>query len=73
MEERQLCVHCYANYGKVPYETFTGKTTGKIRGVEVSYIEKYAVCKICGHRIYIPELEDGNMKRLEEAYWKIEV
>lgn len=70
MENRVLCVHCYE---KVPYETFIEETTGKIRGVEVNYIEKYAICKNCGRRIYIPEFEDGNMKRLEEAYWRIEV
>jgi DNA-directed RNA polymerase subunit RPC12/RpoP len=67
MEEKLLCSHCRE---RVPYETFSKETTEVIKGIEVTYTENYGVCKICGHRIFVPEFEDDNMKRLDEAYWR---
>lgn len=33
--------------------------------IKVEYTEKYGVCKFCGEEIFVPKLEDKNMKQLE--------
>lgn len=33
----------------------------------VTYEEEYAVCQFCGHEVYVPEINDRNVKARGEA------
>lgn len=42
--------------------------TKKIKGKKVTYKGEEAYCKECGSNVFVQEIRDFNLKRLEEAY-----
>ena len=62
-----FCTQCNC---RAPLITCTRYDHRVVRGVNFSYLEKYAVCKNCGAEIYIADLNDHNSKSRKDAYAK---
>ena len=57
------CRHMTTNYKEV---TTPQKLT--VNGVEFAYLETTALCIECGGEVYVPEINDLNVKVREAAY-----
>lgn len=66
---KYFCIHC----GKdVDYITgFRFVKNLKVKDLEISYDEMFAICKECGNEIYVPQINDINVKTRIKAYEKI--
>lgn len=62
-----FCENCR---DEVEYYTKEEMSSRNIHDKEVSYKVKLAFCKTCDGEIYIPEINDENLKSLEDAYEK---
>ena len=62
-----LCENCNK---KVNY-TVEERNVEKYKGKTVNVIENVAICNNCGAEIFIPTLEEENLKRLYEKYRKM--
>ena len=62
-----FCENCNK---KVNY-TVEERNVEKYKGKTVNVIENVAICNNCGAEIFIPTLEEENLKRLYEKYRKI--
>lgn len=54
-----------------PYTTTWETRTKSIDEIEVSYEVQHAYCTICKEEITVPGMVDENLKRMEEAYYKL--
>lgn len=62
-----FCVECGR---KKPYSVTSTRETLTIRGVSFQYVERQARCQDCGELVYVPEINDANVKSREDAYRK---
>ena len=62
---KAFCEECRDD---VDYIINTVPMTGTIKGAEYSYIGKEAKCADCGAFLFIPELNDENLKALYDVY-----
>lgn len=60
-----FCEHCRDD---VPYSTAPASMTGTIKGITYHYTGKAAHCTKCGAPVYIPALNDDNLKSLYDVY-----
>ena len=66
-EQTAFCIECGC---KVPYSVTVTRETITVRGITFSYVEMTARCKNCGETLYIPEINDANVKAREEGFRK---
>lgn len=52
----------------VKYTIDTREGLSEVKGEEVKYAEKIALCNECGKEIFISEIMDENLKAIDEAY-----
>ena len=62
-----FCENCRADTEYVVEER---QINGNIRGFRYPYFGKEARCKTCGEPVYVPEINDGNLKALYDAFKK---
>jgi hypothetical protein len=43
----------------------------KVKDIEISYDEMFALCKECGNEIYVPQINDVNVNARIKAYEKV--
>ncbi len=67
--KKRYCIHCNQ---EVSYNVVEKMTTKIIRGKNVSYMSKSAICPNCSKEIYVPEISDRNLERKIAAYKKNE-
>ena len=63
--EKRYCIHCSQ---EVEYIVLEQMTTAIVRGENISYMEQIAICPVCNKELYVPEVNDGNLKRKIAAY-----
>ncbi len=56
----------------VEYQVKMVDKVKKIKGSTVKYTAKIAYCDVCKEEIFVPELRDYNLEKLDAAYRKIE-
>lgn len=61
-------VFCEECRNDVAYTVKEQPMVGKIKGVEYHYLGKEARCADCGTLIYVPEINDLNLKALYDVY-----
>jgi len=61
----RFCTDCDK---KVEVYTEMKETFSPIRGTLVSFNEKFAKCKYCGKLLYVPEVNDENVRSINLAY-----
>lgn len=59
---------CYECRKTVPYVIKEEKSTENLKGKDYTYFEQTAICENCGTPLYVPELNDSNLKRLYDVY-----
>lgn len=64
-ERKTFCENCRI---ETDYAISKCEMTGTIRGVEYSYTGTEARCKECGELVYVPEVNDDNLKALYDVY-----
>jgi putative zinc finger/helix-turn-helix YgiT family protein len=64
-EKKVFCTECRND---VNYTIIEEKIEGTIKGEEYSYIGEVAYCSDCGSEIYVPEINDFNLKALYDVY-----
>lgn len=62
-----FCVEC-GDFEE--YTENSSRETVTVRGITFDYVEKKACCARCGQRVYVPEINDENVKAQEDAYRK---
>ena len=65
--DTRFCEKCG---GKTAYTISERQSKKTVRGINFSYLEEYAVCSVCDDPIYVPEIHDANIERIEAAYRK---
>jgi len=65
--DTRFCENCG---GKTEYTVSDRQSSETIRGINFSYTEEYAICGVCGEPVYVPEIHDANIDRIEAAYRK---
>lgn len=66
---KKYCMHCQ---NEIDFDVIEERTEAIVRGKNVSYISKTAKCPICFNELYVSEINDENINRLEAAYRKQE-
>lgn len=66
---KKYCIHCQQ---ETVYNIIQETVTAMVRGKTVSYISETAVCSNCSSRLYVPQIHDANLDRMDEAYKKQE-
>ncbi len=66
---KKYCIHCHQ---EIIYNVIEKEDTAVVRGKKVKYIYKAAICSNCGSELYVTQIHDGNLDRLDEAYKKQE-
>lgn len=61
-------VFCEECRDEVEYAIAEVPMVGKIKDVEYHYTGKEARCTVCSSRIYVPEINDSNLKALYDVY-----
>ena len=61
-------VFCEECRDDVEYTVMEAEMVGTIKGTEYHYIGKEARCTVCGNRVYVPEINDSNLKALYDVY-----
>ena len=64
---RVFCVNCGQ---KCSYSEETSQEEISVRGISFSYLERSAFCTACGEEVYVPAINDDNVRRREDAYNK---
>ena len=62
-----FCEQCH---DMVDYYVIEEQKSKEIKGEEISYIGKEAYCNNCNENIFVAEIRDYNLERLDEAYRK---
>ncbi|KXG78866.1 MAG: hypothetical protein PWP45_610 [Tepidanaerobacteraceae bacterium] len=62
--------YCYYCDEDVEYTVREEEISDNIRGIEINFIGQIAYCNKCGNEIYIPELDDENIKKANAEYRK---
>ena len=62
-----FCINCGQD---CVYSEKTSQKEISVRGIWFSYLERSAFCTACGEEVYVPAINDGNVRRREEAYKK---
>ena len=62
---RTFCPECRKN---VKYQIKDSVEKKEVRGLEFEYTAERAYCKECGSEIFIPELHDKNLKKIDNIY-----
>lgn len=65
--EKGYCIRCGKDREIIVREE---TVTEKIQGLELTFLEKCAFCSVCGEEIIRPDIHDGNIARIAEAYHK---
>ncbi|NLE14150.1 MAG: DUF4065 domain-containing protein [Clostridiales bacterium] len=65
MKEKYFCENCRAEN---EYVIEKREMSGDIRGERYSFRGSEAVCKVCGEPVWIPEIEDANLKAVYDVY-----
>ena len=60
-----FCIECC---DRVEFEVKEEVSELTVRGIKFSAILKRPICKICKDDLYIPDIHDENIDRLEKAY-----
>ena len=61
------CIECNC---KQPYSISSTEVTTEVEGIQFSYVMKQAFCAICESPMYIPEINDENVRAQEAAYYQ---
>ncbi len=64
-EEKVFCYECRDD---VSYNLQSINLIGKLKGIKYEYVGKVAYCDECGLEVYIPDVEDFNLKALYDVY-----
>lgn len=70
MMEKASAVFCVECGDFEEYTEKSSRETATIRGISFDYVEKNAYCVHCGQRVYVPEINDENVRAQEDAYRK---
>ena len=62
-----FCTHCGCD---VSYSLDSTRESVMVRGLEFSYVEMHAYCNECGNQVYVPDVNDENVRAREEGYRK---
>ena len=65
--DTRFCENCGCKTG---YDVFCEPFERVIRGVAFSYEDENAVCRECGEPVFVPEVHDANIDRIDAAYRK---
>lgn len=66
MENNKIyCVECSKN---TQYHIKQTPVTITVKGIQIKYTEKSAICNECGAEIYHPAINDYNVNARKEAY-----
>jgi len=65
--DTRFCENCGE---KTEYIVSSRQSSKTVRGINFSYSEEHADCSICGDPVYVPEIHDANIDRIEDAYRK---
>ena len=66
---KKYCIHCQQ---EIMYNIIEKSVTAVVRGRTVTYMSQAAICPNCGSELYIPQIHDTNLDRLDTAYKKQE-
>jgi RNase P subunit RPR2 len=59
---------CEKCHDMVEYYIEEKKMTKNIKGKEIEYIGKVAICSECGSEIFVTDIRDYNLKMLDNAF-----
>jgi hypothetical protein len=62
--------YCYYCDKDVEYTVEEKEINLNIKGIKVNYTAQIAYCNECGNEIYVPKLDDMNIKRANTEYRK---
>ncbi|MFN2341627.1 MAG: hypothetical protein ABR547_10215 [Halanaerobium sp.] len=63
--QKTFCPECRKN---VEYQIKNSVEAKEVRGLEFEYTVERAYCNNCGAEIFIPELHDKNLQKIDNAY-----
>lgn len=61
-----ICLHCMR---KVNYNVIVTPVKVYINGLEVTYKEEVAHCCNCNRELYVPKINDNNVRHRSRAYF----
>lgn len=64
---KKYCIHCNQ---EIIYNVIEKEDTAVMRGKRGKYIYKAAICSNCGSELYVPQIHDEDLDRLEAVYKK---
>lgn len=65
MQDKVFCETCREDVG---YRIWSGYVHAVIGDKHIGYFERTALCEKCGREVYVPWINDENIKSREEAY-----
>lgn len=63
--DTKFCENCG---DKTEYNISEKQSNKTVRGIDFSYAEEYALCSVCNEPVFVPEIHDANIDRIETAY-----
>lgn len=65
--DTRFCESCGC---KIDYTVAYRQSSKTIRGISFSFADEHAICNVCSEPVYVPEIHDANIDRMEAAYRK---
>ncbi len=62
--------YCYYCDSEAKYQESIKEVAGKVKGVDILYNARIAICEDCGHEIDIPDWDDLNVRHAHNEYRK---
>jgi hypothetical protein len=69
MKAKTFCEHCW-NEEEYRVETAKNPSTFTKDGISITYQEQKAFCLACNHEVYVPEIMDENLNRIQTQFRK---
>lgn len=62
-----LCPYCRK---RTSYKIHDRKAEENIKGIQFAWKEVFGFCNECGKEIFLPEIHDQNLEKLNKEFWK---
>lgn len=67
-EETSMLGFCESCHDMVEYNIQKKEMTKNIKGIEIDYVGKIAICNECGSEIFVADIRDYNLRILDNTY-----
>lgn len=67
---RKSCHIHHTNKNTRSYFVHDRKAEENIKGIQFAWKEVFGFCNECGKEIFLPEIYDQNLEKLDKEFWK---